>query len=587
MRLIRILSLLMIMSLIMGSCENLLDPVDDNHSTEARIYKDPGFAEGLLMYAYGRVPQYSLSSLDAATDDAVTNNKLDNYLRMATGEWSAIFNPVNQWDTYNSSILYINNFMNYIDVVPWKPSNQEMQTMFIRRFKGEAYGLRGLFKYHLLMTVGGYGANNQLLGIPIYNASLSTDDEFNVPRAGFAETVTDIYKDFDKALEYLTMDNYLDVKSASELPPGLENMDIGNYNLVFGNVSRLRLSGLMIKAYKARLALLVASPAFSSNDPALWEKAANLTGDVLNANGGISGLDPNGHKYYDQTRVDALNLGSNVDQKEMLWRKSHYTDNARESDNYPPALFGNGRINPTQNLVDAFPMKNGYPVTHPSAGFDTANPYANRDPRLALYIAYNGCTMRSKVIKTGVGGGSNAKDSIETSTRTGYYLRKLLREDVNMDPAATSTKKHYHPVIRYTEMFLNYAEAANEAWGPDGKGAFAFSPRDVLSAIRKRAGITQPDNYLASITSKEDMRTLIRNERRLELCFEGFRFWDLRRWKENLTEPAKGVNIDITGTNFTVVNVEQRLYDNTFMHYGPLPQGEINKFSSLIQNKGW
>jgi hypothetical protein len=137
--------------------------------------------------------------------------------------------------------------------------------------------------------------------------------------------------------------------------------------------------------------------------------------------------------------------------------------------------------------------------------------------------------------------------------------------------------------IRYTELFLIYAEAANEAWGPEGMGTFGFSPRSVIAAIRKRAGITQPDNYLASVTTKEDMRKVIRNERRLELSFEGFRFWDLRRWKENLTEPAKGVIIN--NNMYTIQTVENRQYLE-HMYYGPIPLTEALK-ANLIQNKGW
>ena len=133
-------------------------------------------------------------------------------------------------------------------------------------------------------------------------------------------------------------------------------------------------------------------------------------------------------------------------------------------------------------------------------------------------------------------------------------------------------------------MYLAYAEAANEAWGPDGKGTNAFSAREVIASIRKRAGITQPDNYLTSQTTKDQMRILIRNERRLELCFEGFRFWDLRRWKEDLSVPAKGVNIN--GTTYTYYTVENRAYDNAYMQYGPIPDKEVIKFN-FIQNKGW
>ena len=80
------------------------------------------------------------------------------------------------------------------------------------------------------------------------------------------------------------------------------------------------------------------------------------------------------------------------------------------------------------------------------------------------------------------------------------------------------------------------------------------------------------------------MQQLIRNERRLELCFEGFRFWDLRRWKADLNETARGV--DINGSAITPVDVEKRAFKD-YMYYGPIPYSEILKYSNLKQNKGW
>jgi starch-binding outer membrane protein, SusD/RagB family len=592
MRLLKIFSLLIILLLTLGSCESLLNPEDDSHSNADRILKDPGFAEGLLMTAYVRLPTLTFSYTDVATDDAVTNNKLDQFHRMAVGEWSAIYNPMNLWDNCNMSILYLNNFLSVVDNVSWKWSNAELNNLYIRRFKGEAYALRGLFEYYLLQRTGGFGANGEKLGIPIYNKFITVNDNLNVPRATFDESVAQIYADFNKALEYFTMDDYVDVTTTAQLPAGLTTVSIVNYNAVFGLRASQRISGRIVKAYKARVALLVASPAFNTgNDLTLWANAANYAGDVLSKNlagAGIAGLDPVGHRFFDATRIDAVNLASNLDSKETIWRSTKSLANSRELANYPPSLFGNGNVNPTQNLVDAFPMKNGYPITNPLSLYDPASPYANRDLRLALYIVYNGNTLNGLVIKTGVGGGSNAKDSIQTSTRTGYYMKKLLREDVNVSTTAASTKNHYEVHMRYTDLFLMYAEAANEAWGPDGTGGtYTFTARDVIRAIRNRAGITQPDNYLNSIVSKDDMRTVIRNERRLELCFEGFRFWDLLRWNADLTATAKGININRTSTTFTVVDVEPRVYDNSFMHYGPLPQLETVKFNALIQNKGW
>jgi hypothetical protein len=102
----------------------------------------------------------------------------------------------------------------------------------------------------------------------------------------------------------------------------------------------------------------------------------------MNLNGGINGLDPQGALFYTANNVNAINLATGIDQKEMLWRGSIATTNTLEQTNFPPTLFGNGRVNPTQNLVDAFPMANGYPITNAASGYVSTNPYTGRDPRL-------------------------------------------------------------------------------------------------------------------------------------------------------------------------------------------------------------
>ena len=145
---------------------------------------------------------------------------------------------------------------------------------------------------------------------------------------------------------------------------------------------------------------------------------------------------------------------------------------------------------------------------------------------------------------------------------------------------------HYTPRIRFTEIFLNYAEAANEAWGPTGNGGHGYSAYDIIAALHNRAGVG--NGYLESIkTDKDKMRQLIRNERRIELSFEGFRFWDLRRWNAPLTEKAMGMSINSANkTTYTPVDVETRDYKD-YMNYGPIPYSEVLKFNQLQQNKGW
>ena len=401
-----------------------------------------------------------------------------------------------------------------------------------------------------------------------------------------------IYDDCDSALALLP-DKYTDIASESDIPAYYKQMgaDVDRMNRVFGSKFNGRMDASIVKAFRSKAALLAASPAFSAESGTTYQQAADYAAQVLDAIGGISGMDPTGWTWYaNNSEIDGLSNGANP--KEVMWRGEKASNNDWETDNYPPSLYGKGRINPTQNFVDAFPAANGYPITDPRSDYDPSDPYSNRDPRLTAYVVVDGGAVgvNNTVINTEKGSGKDCINrGVGSSTRTGYYLRKLLRQDINLDPKVNSKQFHYTPRIRYTEIFLNYAEAANEAFGPTGTGTHAYSAYDVIKAIRHRAGITD-DSYLDECAeSKDKMRELIRNERRIELSFEGFRFWDLRRWKAPITETAKGMSIatDNNGLKtYTPIDVETRDYKD-YMYYGPIPYSEMLKFSELKQNKGW
>lgn len=565
--------------LVFTSCDDLMEPAIENNRGLDEMYNEAEFAQGILLNGYTRLPNSGWSFSDVATDDAVTNNNDNNYLKIATGQWASNFNPLDQWQNSKAAIQYLNIFLAEADNVLWA-KDENVSELFKQRLKGEAYGLRALFMYHLLQAHSGI-SNGVLLGVPIVIEPEGANSNFNIPRNSFQECMDQLYSDVAMAEQLLP----LDFEEASLLPSGYDNLD--DYNRVFGFYARQRMTARIAKGVKAQAALLAASPAYSSANATTWEDAAKYAGELLNLNGGIGGLAPNGFTWYANV-TEMTNLGTGVNPPEIIWRTDIGDSNDLESDNFPPSIYGNGRINPTQNLVDAFPMSNGYPISNAASNYDPSNPYTNRDPRLRTYILVNGGTsgVNNTVINTAIDGPTNdALNKVETSTRTGYYLKKLLRQDVNLNPTSQTSQRHYKPRMRYTEFYLIYAEAANEAWGPTGVGQIGFSSYDVIAAIRERAGIAQPDLYLE--TAKNDteaMRQLIRNERRLELCFEGFRFWDLRRWKENLTETAKGVKIE--GGLYETINVENRVYEN-YMNYGPIPYSELLKFDKLKQNNDW
>lgn len=580
---------------LLTACEDVMSPAIENIRGLDAMYQEPGYAQGILANAYILLPYSGAPTTDLATDDAVSNDIDNAYLRMASGSWSSVFDPTSQWQGRRNAIQYLNIFLDNADKVEWS-IEEPIRMMFNDRLKGEAYGLRALQMYHLLLAHGGWTADGQLLGVPIITEAETPTSDFNQPRSTFQQCVDQILADANQALELLPLD--YKKFSPAELPAryqGFEGITITDYERVNGEHMLGRMSGRIVEAIRAQAALLAASPAYSEGTNITWEDAANYAAIVLDRIGGPAGLSANGGTWYTaNSGIEQLAAGATP--SEIIWRSDIGQSLDLERDNFPPSLFGNGRVNPTQNLVDAFPMANGYPINNPLSEYDPENPYSNRDPRLARYIVVNESQQgpNNDIIITGTYGTNNDAINRERgfSTRTGYYMRKLLRADVNPNPNFNTTQKHYNARIRYTEIFLAYAEAANEAWGPTGTGTHSYSAYDVIRAIRQRAGITDGDAYLESIKNdKDQMRELIRNERRLELCFENHRFRDLRRWKvdiSKLNESARGLQIAKSGNDliYTPLVVESRSYQG-HMYHGPIPYSEMNKWSQLQQNAGW
>ncbi|UMB52612.1 RagB/SusD family nutrient uptake outer membrane protein [Lutibacter sp. A64] len=572
-----ILIIITIMLCITG-CNDFLEDTLQYTSEEEVItsgLRSRGIIEDIYTdYSFRYFTDFSVEYL---TDNGVLNSSETNY---ANNNWGAAeSHPYNY--VWQQSYNNIRQIYQYIDLVhdaglPYLPSeaSEPFSDKIVARYYGEAHFLKAWAEWELLKIYGGPSADGTMLGFPIVNGTLENEEYATLSRNTYDECVDQIMADLDVAIENLPL-----IYSGSENDnPGYSDLETG------------RASGLAAYALKAKVALFAASPAFNpSNDNSKWVLAAEYAHEVIEQNGGLKSLQP-----FNNSRED------NPDQ---IWRmRNSRNNNSLEKRLYPPTLYGQGEVNPSQNLVDAFPDSNGYPISNASSLYDPATPYSSRDSRFYKFIFYNGdqcfqsenCTNYN-ALEMFEGGLDNFGGFIPNEgTRTGYYLKKYLN-NLNFDPSAvnaTTTLPKVYVQLGLTDIYLSYAEAVYNAYGqaetaPPGLN---YSAKEVIAEIRKRAGFTS-DPYLDEAAADANLfENLIKNERRLELCFTGERFHDLRRWKDIVNiENVNGVKItknEDETFSYDNIQVEARGYGNK-NYYLPLPYDELIINTNLKQNQGW
>ena len=380
-------------------------------------------------------------------------------------------------------------------------------------------------------------------GVPIVE-NFNPDDEVFVPRSSYDDCVEYIVKEID------------DWKNSLAL----------NWNDYVDRGGRFTYGVAL--AIKARTLLYAASPLNNpENDMTKWEAALEAAGDVINS--GMYSLAPDYDMFSGQAPLDS---------PESIYIVRTYLSSDPETANYPISTpGGKSGACPTQNLVDAYEY-----VDTP----DPQNPYLNRDPRFYASIVYNGAQWNGRTIAEGP---SETDDMANTNaSKTGYYLRKFLTDALNLQQGQTA--QHNWIAYRYAEVLLNYAEAANEVYGPDAvPPRQKMSARQALQMVRDRASTSLPAVMAASI---EDFREVLKHERQVELAFEDHRYWDLLRWKDAedvLNEPVRGVRITKEGGvySYTVVDVAERKF-NQANYRLPFLRSEIeNSEGTLVQNPGY
>lgn len=500
----------------------------------------------------------------SASDEAEHTLETSTIHKYNNGAWNAVDNPENLWATFYRGIRKANQFLLASDSVnldqfrldPSASTQAVYNTRLgeIKRWKYEARFLRAYFYFELVKRYG---------GVPILTKALSIEDDFSsVKRNTLAECVQFITSECDSA--------------AANLPVAYAAADLG------------RATRGAALALKSRMLLYAASDLFNTTSWAAGygnPELISLTGDraarwKAAADAAKAVIDLAGTSYSIHTNYRNLFITNSFTLTEVIYSRRAGASNDFEKATYPVGYdLGKSGTTPSQNLVDAYEMLDGskFSWTNPT---HAANPYANRDPRLGETVLLNDALFKGRKVEAFIGGKDGA--GLINATRTGYYLKKHVNENLNL--LLNTTGVQSWNIFRFAEMYLNYAEALNEY------NAGNADIKKFVDFVRTRTGIGMPP--LPAGLSQADMRERIRNERRVEFAFEDHRSWDVRRWMQApqyLGAPLTGVEITkaANGTfTYKPVKVEDRVFTPKMYLY-PIPQGEINTSKGLVQNPLW
>lgn len=504
--------------------------------------------------------------------------------------WESLFMGV---DICNTALYYLNKE----DLDP--EYDDELRKTFISQY----HALRALDYLYIIKRWG---------GVPVVKSPLSSDADFSKDeRASFAQCVDFIMQDCD------------DAEAAYE--------KLGWFNGSPTYCPEISRAGLA--AIRSQAALYAASPLwaedYAGTEKYTWERAAQITRkalkDVIDHKGKLVDAETSfpiesesGYGPYDKYFLSSYPWTFSWDTETLMQSYCYQSFRATlwENNGLPldPGQISAGAC-PTQEMVDAYDVvsedgtvavpllvlsnpynEDGTPNFNPAAlelGYEdcTEKMYLNRDPRFYGTIWYNGAVARRNsedvIIETCVGGncGITEDPSNVRNTATGYYLRKFMNADSGVD---NGNKDGYLRQFRLSELFLNFAESAYMAYGPDTP-VDGMTAREALNTVRARVGLPEV------LETGEEFLLRLKNERRVEFAFEEHRFFDVRRWSDpddDLSATDRrvtGMRIDEDG-NYQRIYFDRNCYENKYLKY-PLPLDEVRKMLEITgddwQNTGW
>jgi hypothetical protein len=570
---------LVVLFFALGCKKNPLDITPDGRTTLKDIFNDPALTEGYLNTAYTNLQLHGtnyhywtmLAGICDEAHDADYPSQSFPVTNFLSGQLTPSSNPLDAGSTGNDNNFYIKNWAGirqtniFLENAVNTPGLNEKP-----RLLAEAKVLRAYY-YFLLIEM--YG------NLPVITKQFEDLSDFEgLERNSFDENVRQIVKDCDEAIA----------------EPGFP-MRITN------EPDRGRFTKSMAYVIKANALLFNASPLWNpENDSKKWQEASDAAKKAITDLTAGDNFKLNGN--YETYFFGQSDLNANPTDKETIYEIKGFKETYRFAQllylmhSIPELGASRAGDCPTQELVDAYDMKNGqqpvlgysddqhlHPIINTASGYDEKNPYVNRDPRFYYTVYYNnelfGAPIKgSDYYIQAYLGGADGISPLRTRTKTGYYLRKYKDPKVQTADAGSAKYK----VMRLAELYLDYAEAENEVNGP------TKTVYDAIGMIRSRVGMPNVEEGL----TKDQMRLRIRKERMVELSFEEHRMWDVRRWKiigqtDKLTTGMEWTKLpDGTFTGRRIVSATRNAWQDKYLLF-PIPLGEISKMPAFKQNPGW
>ena len=573
-----------------SSCNDFLDKEYDISMSEEQVFSSKENTRGFLANIYVNLPdifagytneQFLGASRDCMTDNAVSFWDVHYYHAVLSDGYSAANHTLlGFWQTNVYGIRKANQFLK--NVRPEVVGNTEKtgdDNRLYDRYMSEAKLLRAIFHFDIVGWFGDapiIGEDEE--GVPLV-FDLGNPEAMNMPRTKAADALKWIADQCDLVKDAL---------------PFRYTSETENWG---------RVNGATAYALKSRALLYRASKLNNpENNLRYWEDAAQAALDFIAKNSAQS----NPYKLFTATPSDPAKnyyecfVANPVYNDEYILCRSVWNTYEIERLLAPCGFSGQiysvGRTNPTQNLVDCYETRDGKPIDAEGSGYDDQNPYANRDPRLEQTILHQGAVWGDKEQEESRAVDVSQPDGIDYQslhggTLTGYYTKKFLNNISFKNPNEPS---HSCPIFRYGEILLNAAEALNEA----GKTNDAYA---YVNQVRARVGMPAYGGM-----AQDQLRERIRNERRIELCFEDHRFFDERRWMlfedQSVTSetalPRYKQYYNLYGvavTNpanpaYSYVPAQKhptRTFNSPKNYYFPLPNDELKRAPMLKQNPGW